>query len=615
MDEQESSWTSLINLLFYLPYPDDCRQRFVERLKVYYNEDDAKIKVLEEFENDYNGENAINWYTRETFLYSILNRALRQHNVLLMFLFGFFLQDLYRQLQREHKQFKSKSAKTKLTLYRGQFISASELRHQRCPLAPLPPKIINNSLFSTTSNRSRALLSVNPALDPDDVDSDQSVLFEIEVNIREQDDDSPYRRPFADITHLSHFNSEEETLFMIGTSFRFNRESIQFNTEEHVWIFKLELDNYSYEIYETELEEGSSCKRRALQRCITQLVKGNRKRVTSTSFPMLEAIFRELFEMYPAETTWLTAMKNHCHAVYLQFVEENYKEALPHYYKSLNLWSSYVADEELNCFNDMGEIQHQIAEILHFEIENLKKARVHYGQSIKFFELAISGKFTFSNYERIQVYNELALVYERKCKFNDCKRKEDYLTTNKYRELYFLNIFKCYSPINTIRTWSILDIIAGTYSYVGEIDKAISYYETALALREGLIALDDYAKNLCPSDSILPLIYIYRSLIKLYMNHKRNFKIALNYRLILYEYELQYEREHAKNGPEKEKKLLAEQHSDLADIYRGLDQYCLAYEHLQAALKQYREVEQADSVKWDIIAVEEKVVSLTLQLS
>jgi tetratricopeptide (TPR) repeat protein len=616
-DYPESSWASLIDFWFYLPYPEDCRQRFVDTLKVYYNGVDAKIKVLEEFECNYNGKNAIQWYTRETFLYNILNRALRQHSIQLMFLFGFFLQDIHRQLQYEYKKMKLEWTESKLTLYRGQLISSTELQEQKNPLAPplfsyMGTKIINNSLFSTTSNRSLALFYINRDLDSRDIYSNQSVLFEIEVNMREEDEDSCCRRPFANISHLSQFESEEEILFMIGTRFRYDQKSIQYNADEHVWIFKLEMDNNNFGIYENEL--GCLCKRRALKRCIMLLTRDNRERWTSTPPVRLKVIFRELCEMYPTEITWISAMKCHCLAVYQQFKEEKYTKALTYYYEALKLWYHYVTDEELICLSDLGDIHYQIACCFNFEIKDLKKAKTHYDQSIHFYELAISEKFALSNYERVQVYNELALVYERRNRLNEHKIA-NYLTQIKYRELYFENAFRYYSPKDTISVWPVLELIAGSYEYVGEIDKAISYYETALALREGLATLEDYSKITYPLHNIQHLIDIYRNLIKLYMNHKHNYNLALNYRSILYDYELQLDQGYGNNGTEREKRLLANKHSDLADIYRGLNQYQLAYDHLQIALNEYEAMEPSNSIDCDITMVKKKINSFTLLLS
>lgn len=615
-DSPQSPWTNLIDFWLYLPYPANSKQRFVETLKIYYKRQDKNIETLEEFERDYNSENAIQWYTRETFIYNILNCALRQHNLLLIFLFGFFLQDMHRQLQREYKRMKLEWADLQFKLYRGQCISRSELREHTHPLSPPSfsqngVKIINNSLFSTTLDRSQALIRTNPGLDPTNSDSVQNILFEIDVVMNREDDDSCHRRPFADISRLSQFDSEQEILFMIGTSFYFDPKTIQYDEKDHVWIFKLELDNYNSEIYENEFD--SICKRRTLKRCVTLLTQNNRKRWTSTPPSQMKIIFQELDEMYPTETMWLSAMKSHCLAIYQQFLEEHFSQALIHYEEALKLWSPFMNDEELNCFIDLGEINYQIGYCFNFELNNVKKAMMHYDQSINFYELSISEKFSLSNNERIRVYQELALVYERR---NRLKRHTtvDDLSKVKYKELYFENVFKSYPPKTTVDVWSTLEDIADSYEYTGQIDLAISYYEGALALREGLMALEDYPKIIDRFTNIEHLKRIYRNLIKIYMNCKQNYNLALTYQFILYEYELQRDSEHGNNSAEKLTELLAYHHSTLADIYRELRQYQLAYEHSQSALNEFKEMEQSISVYLKIETEQKKIDSLALLL-
>ena len=139
--------------------------------------------------------------------------------------------------------------------------------------------------------------------------------------------------------------------------------------------------------------------------------------------------------------------------------------------------------------------------------------------------------------------------------------------------------------------------------------------ETAVALREGLIALEDYSKIIYTFENIEHIKRIYRNLIKIYMNHKQKYNLALNYQLILYEYELQLERICDKNGAEKETQLLAYHHSTLADIYRGLNQYQLACEHSQTALNKFKQMEQSNSVYLNIKTEQKKLNSLTQLLS
>ena len=101
-----ASRKQFMELLFYLPYPENSRQKVIDSLKDYYAEKAAELKLLDEFEDVYIPETAVWWYTRPTFLYRLINKALRHTNTEIMFLFGFFVQDIYQKLQEEHEKLK-----------------------------------------------------------------------------------------------------------------------------------------------------------------------------------------------------------------------------------------------------------------------------------------------------------------------------------------------------------------------------------------------------------------------------------------------------------------------------------------------------------------------------
>ncbi len=69
-------WISLIDVIIQLPYAEISRQKLIFALKDYYQGKSVELRILEEFERDYRPNNSIHWYTRDTFLYRIVNRAL-----------------------------------------------------------------------------------------------------------------------------------------------------------------------------------------------------------------------------------------------------------------------------------------------------------------------------------------------------------------------------------------------------------------------------------------------------------------------------------------------------------------------------------------------------------
>lgn len=130
-DAYDSSWWyGFTGLLVTLPYPKDSCRKLVEFLQVYYEENEVQLGVLSDFEANYTSNKAAWWYTRSTCLYILLNKILRQHNIEMAFLFGFFIQDLYRQLKTEFEIFKLTHLEhhSFVKSYRGQTMHIDEIK-------------------------------------------------------------------------------------------------------------------------------------------------------------------------------------------------------------------------------------------------------------------------------------------------------------------------------------------------------------------------------------------------------------------------------------------------------------------------------------------------------
>jgi len=57
------------------------------------------MKIIDEFEKEYEKNKAIWWYTRASFIYGVLNKALRTMDFTILLIMGFYIQDLHRQIQ------------------------------------------------------------------------------------------------------------------------------------------------------------------------------------------------------------------------------------------------------------------------------------------------------------------------------------------------------------------------------------------------------------------------------------------------------------------------------------------------------------------------------------
>ena len=196
------------------------KNQLISLCKVQYKRDHIELKNICEFEQDYSPDSALRWYTRPSFLYQLLNKALRTQNIDLLFLFRFFIRDLSKQLE----QYRCLS---QVQTFRGQFMANDEFKMLRDAVGQF---ISINSFFSTTFDRNVALFFLGESNAPDGL---QRVLFEIDA-----DPCQDGIKPFASISSMSHCPGEEEVLMMIGSVFRLI--DIHFN-EHGLWIVRMRL--------------------------------------------------------------------------------------------------------------------------------------------------------------------------------------------------------------------------------------------------------------------------------------------------------------------------------------------------------------------------------------
>lgn len=56
------------------------KHKFVDHCRLLYQKNISILQSIDEFERDYKSTDAVRWYTREGFLYKVLNQALREQN-------------------------------------------------------------------------------------------------------------------------------------------------------------------------------------------------------------------------------------------------------------------------------------------------------------------------------------------------------------------------------------------------------------------------------------------------------------------------------------------------------------------------------------------------------
>ena len=111
-------YSQLLKEIFIdMPHNENEKTTLVDFCRKKYADNETQMRLIAEFKEQYDKPSPIWWYTRECFLYWMLNAALRTHDTETMLLMGFFLRDLHCQIEHLHSQ--TKPAKP-LILFRGQ---------------------------------------------------------------------------------------------------------------------------------------------------------------------------------------------------------------------------------------------------------------------------------------------------------------------------------------------------------------------------------------------------------------------------------------------------------------------------------------------------------------
>lgn len=192
----------LIDCLLRMKTDSTARQQLTAFCKERYRYHPNELDIIREFQETYTPQRALWWYTRESCLYRLLNKALRVQNIDVLYLFGFFLGDLARQLRQNQLS-------ATVRVYRGQMMSMEEVDQLKNSLGEY---LSINTFFSTSLSRRKALKFL---LDESSSDGLQRVLFEIDA-----DPISSGEKSFANIKSLSYYSHEEEILFLVGSIFR-----------------------------------------------------------------------------------------------------------------------------------------------------------------------------------------------------------------------------------------------------------------------------------------------------------------------------------------------------------------------------------------------------------
>ena len=203
----------LMDTMLRLNRTDFAREEMIEMCQEQYADSANDQRSIDQFEKCYQYDDAIRWYTADSFLYRLLHRSIRMENIDHIFKLRYFIHDLHNQLAEQHLLYVQSLPQDQpiLTLYRGERMKMTELDALRDNVGELTSM---NSFLSTTNDCEAAVFfSGDGALDEPGLEV--SVLYQITVDTR-----VAHSIPFAKIHSQSIYKDEAEVLFSMASVFR-----------------------------------------------------------------------------------------------------------------------------------------------------------------------------------------------------------------------------------------------------------------------------------------------------------------------------------------------------------------------------------------------------------
>jgi tetratricopeptide (TPR) repeat protein len=434
------------NTLLTINFEQKHIEEFIEHCRHQFADIEQKLRTVKQLEREYHTKTSVWWYTCESFLYPMLNSALRVMDVDLMIKMGFFITDLHRQITELHaEQFGDHASSATFTLYRGQGMPKEDFEQMTKTKGGL---IAFNSFLSTSKRRPVSLNFARRALSNPDL---VGILFVMTI------DPSQSTTPFASINEVGFFKDrEDEVLFSMHSVFRIRD------------IKSMGENNRLYQV-DLTLTNDNDKDLRALTDRMEEEMKG------STGWYRLGSLLLRMNQSEKAEQVYeillqQTTDQSERAAFYHQqgWAKDNqgeYKDALALYEKSLAIKQQSLPPNH----PDLAASYMGIG-LVYDNMGDYSKALSSHEKS-----LAIKQQSLPPNHPDLaSSYGNIGLVYDN---------MGDYSKALSYYEKTLAIQQQSLPPNHPDLATSYLNI-GNVYSKMGDYSKALSYYEKSLAIRQ-----------------------------------------------------------------------------------------------------------------------------------
>ena len=427
-------------------------KEFIEYCRDVFNDNEEELINVNKFEQKYRDKTPIWWYTCESFLFPMLNRALRMTNVDVIIKMGFFIGVLHRHIEKLHKeQFGANPINITFQVYRGQGLSKEDFNQLMNTKGGL---MSFNNLLSTSKDRNISLPFARNALaDPDSV----GILFVMTI------DPSKSTTPFALINGISYFPEEDEVLFSMHTVFRINDIKAMGESQR---LFQANLtltgeNDNDLRVLTDHIREESFSDAEGWYRLGGALLKMGQSATAQQVYEVLLDEARDDREKSP---------------IYHQIgvVKERqgeYEEAIAYFEKSLNIDKKILPPNHLNLAAS------------YYQIASVYDDKKEYSKALSYYEKALEieqQSLPLNHPSLAKSYNNIGVVY---------KNMNEYSKALSYYEKA-LEIKQQSLPSNHPSLASSYGNIGNVYSSMSEYSKALSFYEKTLEIQKQSLPLN-----------------------------------------------------------------------------------------------------------------------------
>jgi tetratricopeptide (TPR) repeat protein len=448
--DQSFMYTLILKeILLTIEFNKQTMKDFLLHFREQFSSNLVELKNIDRLEHEYRRHTPIWWYTKESFLYSTLNRALRLIEIDTIIKMGFFLRDVHNQISELHsKKYGHGKNRHIFTVYRGQSLSRVEFDRMLIAQGGL---ISFNNFLSTSKALDVSLQYARNALTKSD---GVSILFVMQIN--------PLltSTPFASVQNMSCYRKENEIIFSMNSIFRIGSiEQIEPNNDR---LWRVEL---------TLTEDTDPQRRRLTERMrqqtlgVTQWDRLGRLLIIIGEYCKAEDLYKILLNQSKDE--YEKAHYNH-HLAAVKEAQGDYTMAIDFYHRSLEINAKLLSLYHPNLASSYTGLG-----LVYSKINDHKNALVSYDKALVNFQHSLA-----SNDSRLAIlYGNIGRLHNQMGDYSQAllsheKAKKIFLATLPSHDPH---IATCYADIGHV------------HRKMHNLDKALSAYQKALDIREHVL--------------------------------------------------------------------------------------------------------------------------------